>query len=204
MANSLNPEQQIYADLMDEARLRLHAMRDAIACRDRWVPRLLQEFAYLQLRMLCEIIAVGCLVAHGDIKDSGTLKLWEAPRILKKLEELNADFFPRAVRFQKLPNGDIHLDNYNAPHLTKTELAKLWGQSGDFLHRGGAKNLTARHGKILNVDLDAIIEYGQKILNLLEQHVISSADKRGHLLVALAADDAGGNAMVFYAASPEP
>ncbi len=204
MANSLNPEQQIYADLMDEARLRLHAMRDAIALRDSWVPRLLQEFVYLQLRMLCEIIALGCLVAHGDIKDSGSLKLWEAPRILKRLEELNADFFPRAVRFRKLSNGELNLDNYDAPHLTKAELAKLWGQSGDYLHRGSAKNLIANYGKILNVNLDIIIEYGRKILNLLEQHVISSADRRGHLLVALAADDAGGNAMVFYAASPKP
>jgi hypothetical protein len=77
---SLSPDHQIYADLMDEARLRIHAMRDAIAERDHWVPRLLQEFAYLQLRMLCEIIAVGCLVAHGDVKATGTLKLWRPPR----------------------------------------------------------------------------------------------------------------------------
>jgi hypothetical protein len=62
--------------------------------------------------------------------------------------------------------------------------------------------MIADHGKVLNVNLDAIIEYGQKILNLLEQHVISSADKKGHLVVALAAEDAGGSAMVAFAASP--
>jgi hypothetical protein len=44
-------------------------------------------------------------------------------------------------------------------------------------------------------NLGPIIEHGQKILNLLEQHIISSADKKSHLLVALATVDAGGNAI---------
>jgi hypothetical protein len=198
----LNPEHQIYADLMDEARLRIHTMRDAMAAKDRWVPRLLQEFSYLQLRMLCEIIAAGCLVAHGDAKDAGTLKLWRAPDIIEKLEQLNPDFYPRGVRFRKLPSGGAHLDNYNVPQLTKAELVKLWERSGSFLHRGKAKTLIATHGKVLNVNLDTIIQHGQKILNLLEQHIISSADKKSHLLVALAAEETGGNAMVWVAASP--
>lgn|SRR6266404_1107933 len=187
---------------MDEARWRIHAMRDAIAARDRWVPRLLQEFSYLQLRMLCEVIAVGCLVAHGDAKDAGTLKLWKAPDIIKRLEQLNPDFYPRGVRFRKLPNGGTHLDDYNVPQLTKAGLVQLWERSGSFLHRGKAKTLIAAHGKVLSVNLDTIIQHGQKILNLLEQHIISSADKKTHLLVALAAEDTGGNAMVAVAASP--
>ncbi len=192
----------MYADLMDEARLRIHAMRDAIAARDRWVPRLLQEFSYLQLRMLCEVIAVGCLVAHGDAKDANTMKLWRAPHIIKRLEELNPDFYPRGVRFRKLPSGELHLNDYNVPQLTKTELIQLWHRSGSFLHRGEAKTLIAAQGKVLNVNLDTIIQYAQMILNLLEQHIISSADKKRHLLAALAADDAGGNAMVWFAPSP--
>jgi hypothetical protein len=198
----ISPEHQIYGDLMDEARLRIHAMRDAIVAKDLWVPRLLQEFAYLQLRMLCEIIAVGCLVAHGDVKDAGTLKSWKIPDVMKKLEQLNADFYPRGVRFRKLPNGGLHLDDYNVPQLTKTELVQLWERSGSFLHRGSAKNLIAAHGKALNVNLDTIIQRGQQILNLLEQHVISSADQKSHLIVALAAEETGGNVMLAVAASP--
>ena len=104
----LIPEHQIYADLMDEARLRIHAMRDAIAARDDWVPRLLQEFSYLQLRMLCEVIAVGCLVAHGDARDARTVKLWRPTDIIKRLDKLNPDFYPHGIRFQKLPSGGLH------------------------------------------------------------------------------------------------
>jgi hypothetical protein len=98
--------------------------------------------------------------------------------------------------------GGTHLDDYNVPQLTKAELVQLWERSGSFLHRGSAKTLIAEHGKVLNVNLDPIIQHGQKILNLLEQHIISSADKKSHLLVALAAEDTGGNAMIWVAASP--
>src|SRR6266571_4792360 len=155
----LSPAHQIYGDLMDEARLRIHAMRDAIEARDRWVPRLLQEFAYLQLRMLCEIIAVGCLVSHGDVKDPGTLRSWRIPDVMKKLERLNADFYPRGVRFRKLSSGSLHLDEYNMPQLSKKELVQLWELSGSFLHRGSAKTLITEQGKVLNVNLDTIIQH---------------------------------------------
>jgi hypothetical protein len=201
MSHPITPEQQIYVDLMDEARLRIHAMRDAIVAKDHWVPRLLQEFVYLQLRMLCEIIAIGCLVAHGDVKSRGTLKSWKVPEIIKKLEELNADFYPRGVRFRKVLNG-THFDEYNAPQLSKADLVRLWERSGSFLHRGSAKNLIAEKGKVLNVNLNSVIREGQKILNLLEQHVISSANKKVHLLVALASEDANDNAILWVASSP--
>jgi|ERR1700722_1123155 len=201
--SSLTAEQKIYVDLMDEARLRIHALRDAVVARDRWVPRLLQEFAYLQLRMLCETVAVGCLVAHGDVTHRNILKSWKVPEIMKTLEALNADFYPRGVRFRKIQNG-THFDDYRVPQLSKAELIKLWERSGSFLHRGSAKNLISEKGKVLNVDLDTVIQYGQKILNLLEQHVISSADKKVNLLIALASEDAKpkGNAMLWVAASP--
>lgn len=159
------------------------------------------RICYLQLRMLCETIALGCLVAHGDIKHRDTLKSWKIPKIIRKLEELNADFYPRGVRFRKTSDG-THIDEYDVPQLSKTELIKLWDRSGSFLHRGSAKNLIAEKGKVFNVNLDTVIQHGQKILNLLEQHVISSVDKKAHLLVALASEDAQGNAMLWVGASP--
>jgi hypothetical protein len=197
----LSAGQQIYADLMDEARIRIHSIRDIINARHLWVPRLLQEFVYLQLRTLCEEIALGCLVAHGDIKNRSTLKRWDIPAIMKEMEKLNPDFYPRAVRMRFIPGG-VHLDDYNAPVLTKAELIKLWERSGAMVHRGSAKDLFSAHGTPINVQLDPVIEFGQKILNLLEQHIISSANKKTHLLVALSHIESGGRASVWVAESP--
>ena len=193
----LTIEHRIYLDLMDEARLRIHAIRDAIDRRNAWVPRLLQEFTWLQLRMLCEVIAAGCLVAHGEVHERAILKSWRAPDIIDRLEQLNPGFYPRGVRLRKVPGG-THLDEYAVPQLSKAELVSLWERSGAFLHRGSANNLIQEHGKELVVDLDPIISNTQKIINLLEQHVISSTDKRRHLVVALASEDAGGRALLSF------
>jgi hypothetical protein len=81
----------------------------------------------------------------------------------------------------------------NVPTLSKAELIKLGERSGSFVHRGSAKDLLAAQGKPIVVNLDPVIEWGQKILNLLEQHFISSADKKSHLLVALSHVESRGD-----------
>jgi hypothetical protein len=197
----LSPGQQIYADLMDEARIRIHAMRDAIDARGSWAPRLLQEFLYLQLRTLCETIALGCLVAHGDVKNRNSLKRWDIPAVMKEMEKLNPDFYPRPVRIRFLPEV-VKLDDYSAPTLSKAELVKLWERSGSFVHRGSAKDLLAAQASKLVLNLDPVVEWGVKILNLLDQHVISSADKKSHIVAVLSHVESEGRSKVWIAKSP--
>jgi len=105
----LTENHQIYANLMDEVRIRIHALRDVLLNKDAWTPRILQEFSYLQLRMLCEQIALGCLIAHADIKNKSTLKDWNVPRIIKGIETLNPSFYPLGIRLMRTKDG-IHLD----------------------------------------------------------------------------------------------
>ncbi len=188
---------------MDEARIRICAVRDVIALRNAWAPRLLQEFAYLQLRMLCETIALGCLIAHDDVKDRKILKSWSAADIIEKLSALNPEFYPRGIRI-RAEAGIVNLDEYKVPQMSKNELIDLWSKSGNFLHRGSAKSLFAERGQLLNVNLDLVVEHGQKITNLLDQHVISSANKRKHLVVALGGGGGAalGKASVWVAESP--
>ena len=139
---------------MDEARIRIYAVRRFIEERETWAPRLLQDFCYLQFRMICEQIATGCLVAHGDIPDKGALKQWKIPAVMETMQKLKENFYPKPVRFSGRPGG-LHLEDYNAPHLTKGELVSLWVRSGNMLHRGTAKTLLSQYGKPLIVDVHA-------------------------------------------------
>ena len=66
MANNTDPK-AIYANLMDEAKTRIDSIERAISGQFNLHPMLIQEFCYLQLRLLCEGIALGCVVSHGDI-----------------------------------------------------------------------------------------------------------------------------------------
>ena len=62
------------------------------------------EVCFLQIRMICELLAFACLVAHEDIKAARAPKFTNeshAATILRKLEELHADFFPRRIEVFK-------------------------------------------------------------------------------------------------------
>jgi hypothetical protein len=200
-AQNLSPNQQIYADLMEEAKIRIHAVRDALLAKDTRAPRLLQEFVCLQYRMLCEIIAVGCLIAHDDIRDKSVLGTWKIPDIIERLERLNPDFYPRPVRISFAATG-MRVEKYDVPHLAKAELLEFWRKSGNILHRGSAKSVFAGHGFPQVVDPTKLTGQGQKILNLIDQHVISSANKKTHLIVTLSHLESGGRSAIWVGASP--
>jgi hypothetical protein len=198
----LTREQQLYADLMGEARVRIDAIKSAIDARDRWAPRLLQEFAYLQLRLLCETIAVGCLIAHGNIKDRSALGSWKVPLIMKTLEGLERSYYPTGIRMQYPKTGGLHLADYNVPQLSKQELIRLWEISGAFVHRGSFKSMLAAHGKPLVVNLDPIIQYHQKIVHLLDQHFIVGSDGKTSYVIALSHPDANGGTLLAIGKAP--
>ena len=57
----------LYRVLMFEARMRIEAINVILDGRTGLPEGILRELCYLQLRMLCELIALGALVIHGDI-----------------------------------------------------------------------------------------------------------------------------------------
>src|SRR5215204_5499335 len=74
---------QLYADLLGEAKIRIGIINHFITGKAELPGPLIRESAFLQLRMLCELIALGCLVAHGDITRRTKLrKEWSAYRII--------------------------------------------------------------------------------------------------------------------------
>jgi len=89
------PPMTIYANLMEEARFRIEAMNAALSGRLPLPDMILEEFIYLQIRLLCEIVALGCLVAHGDFTQDQLTKLrdtYDADTIIKNLTPLSPHF----------------------------------------------------------------------------------------------------------------
>lgn len=113
MTQSSAMNTSLYAGLMNEARLRIQ-FSEAVLESD--LPdRLAEEFCYLQLRLLCEVIALACLVAHGDIRTKKMLRESKLIVIFKELERLHADFYPNAVIASVTPEGGLHLDQRPQP-----------------------------------------------------------------------------------------
>jgi hypothetical protein len=129
---------RLYANLMEEAKLRLSALEHASNGRTGLIAPLAREFCYLQLRMLCEVIALGCLTAHGDIAGLGSKKFRKehsADRLIKMLSDLHPNFYPVPHNKVDLAPGRFHLDTVTEEYFTRDALLRLYGSCGDVLHR---------------------------------------------------------------------
>jgi len=92
--------------------------------------------------MVCELIALGCIVAHGDITEAAKLKTeWSADTIIKTLEELHPEFYPQPSKQEVKGPGKFVLQAITSGFLTKTDLLTLNGKCGSVLHRGNFRKL---------------------------------------------------------------
>jgi hypothetical protein len=153
----------VYSRLMREAKVRLIGMDTALEGKTGLPNATTCEFCFLQLRMLCELIALGCLTAHGDLQVGKDLqKAWQADKIIRDLEKLHPEFYPKAAPQQN-------------EGFTKEELTKLYWRCGDVLHRGTLQTLWSRDGHG-DAGIEEIRTWKQKIEAQLGHHTIVMAD----------------------------
>jgi hypothetical protein len=168
---------RLYAGVMEEIKVRLFSIDMAVSGSMELPQQLLHEYSHLQLRMVCELIALSCLVAHGDIQEATSLKNeWSADRILDKLTRLHEHFYPWPVEWLgETPDGTLQFKHVLDGFLTKQELLTLNGRCGDALHRGSLK-------KLLKPKMPTVRKFPEvadacaKIRKLLEHHRIVLLD----------------------------
>jgi hypothetical protein len=179
MATSGSQQRQaldLYHNIMREIKVRLESMTTLTSSAIPLPVKLAQEYCWLQMRMVCELIALGCLVAHGDITKSNKFaKTYQADKIMSALEKLHASFFPVAVKMTQTeaPKG-WHLEPVQSGCLTKVEFLKLYNQRcGHELHRGSLKAILAKARIMVPAgDFSEIQSWITKIMKLLDHHFI--------------------------------
>ena len=167
-----------YSELMEEAKFRLSAMDTALGGQTGLPKGAIREYCFLQLRMLCELIALACLTAHGDLETSKLKGAYEADRIIRRLQRLHSEFYPigaTQVQYQV----KLRQDGF----LTKEELVRLYRKCGVVLHRGSF-NAQPSLG-YSDADIEEIRMWKQKIEALLSCHAIFMADERTMVLFVL-------------------
>ncbi len=188
----------LYIRLMEEVKGRAFTINTITQSSMAIGPPLIREYCFLQLRMLCELIALGCLIAHGDITKTRYFQkdAYKADDILRRLGDLHPEFYPVASKMTFHPGGG-HIEPLESGFLTKAELIGLYGRCGDVLHKGTLDRLISP--KPFKMDYQDIMEWGQKILNLLSVHRISRIGGRFYFVVALEHTDVGGNVSAWIA-----
>lgn len=194
-----------YCDLMLECKVRLEIIHNLLSSPPPFPGIMVAEMCYLQLRMLCETIALGCLVVHGDVPTTQSARLrnaYEADKIVRELGMLHKDFYPTPSKMTSV-NGRSNLTpNDPESGLSKEELQKLWQTCGGKLHRGKFKRLDTRQ-LIKQVRADEIAAWQRRIFHLLNQHVITCLGTKGAIyLVEMRGYDQAPQAAFLESAEP--
>ena len=177
-------QNELYAKLMDEVKVRIECIDTAAHGKLPFPTPIVREFCYLQLRFLCELIALSCLVAHGDIKSlqsHRTGRSYSADEILNKLSELRPHFYPFAYKQVAMPQVSkvqFRMEPLDPQPLPKDELLSLYGKTHRFLHRGSLKKLMSSSTPIdMNINIPEIITWAQKITDHLSVHRIAISEE---------------------------
>ncbi|HEY8190927.1 MAG TPA: hypothetical protein VIG74_00780 [Alphaproteobacteria bacterium] len=152
-----------------------------------------EEFLFIQLRKILELIAFSSLIAnkakYAEVYEDFH-KHWNAKRILKKVEEVNPDFYPNPSQLEKNGENSYHVirtsstqDGDNTP-LTKNEFIGLYNLCGEILH---IPNPFKQNSSNANYAYSSDT-WIKKICLLLDTHVIGLVDNGGFWIVRMSED----------------
>lgn len=173
---SLHQSTQLYSGFMNEIQLRMVALRANLErlrsdLQNPWAFAY-GEFCFLQIRLICEGLALAALSVHHDLPGAHTsriLKEWRAGDLFDRLSLINPHCFPTPVRATQ-GAGQLHFADVPGPHLDRAGLSEIYDYCGHILHRGGLKNYLA--GKRKSASVERIHRFLEDINNLLGEHVV--------------------------------
>ncbi len=167
----------VYERLIEEIKRRVDVILRVVGNQVTLPKMVAFELGYLQLRKICEVFALACLCAHGDIPDVHT-KQWQeeydASDIIKHFTRLNSDFYPLPGKqaCDPVTGRPLHVDRISSGYLTKDELLKLYGECGNYLHRGNIRQLLTTWEPA--PEFSEIETWVKRITTLLNHHQIQT------------------------------
>jgi hypothetical protein len=175
-----------YINLMGEVRRRLDFLIRLHENPYKLPRQPASELGYLELRMICECVALACLIVHGDdtagILSAKMKSAHEADRILRTLERLHPRFYPEpGLPSERDGGGKAFVPRAAGDYMTKEELLQLYRECGKHLHRGNYE----RAQKFSTLDFEPIKAATDKLINLLRFHRIALLGSDDELWIAM-------------------
>lgn len=169
-----------YVQLMCQLKIRLKVINDILSKKESTTFRIADiEFMCLQLRKVLELISLSSLVANKKEFDNEQIKyhkFWNARLILKDIEKLNKDFYPKPVL-----NDKEKLVEIKEGVLTKENFIKVYEKLGKIMHNDnpfGSKT-DYKHYE------EEIAKWTKQITKLLERHLVKLKGSDGFYLIHL-------------------
>lgn len=176
----------LYVALMREVKTRIGAIQGRLEVLRRDPPSptafLDAEFCFLQIRMICEIVALSSLSAHSPLGlGKAILKYWNADRLFSDLEKINSNCFPRPLCVNAWNEGRISFAA--GDYMGIKELRAAYVTCGDFLHRGTGQTLL--QGKPKRINVKWVRDVAANFVELLSNHVIYVAQIEAFFIASM-------------------
>jgi hypothetical protein len=173
-----NPGLTQYCNCMEEVRHRVGLVRSLLTHSvSTGYPAFDTEMVFLQFRKILELVAFASLTANKDVYSAAYEKFathWNAERMLRDLEKVNADFYPLALEpFTITPDGVKHFPRAADGFLTKEEFVTLYGTCAKLLH---ARNPFSSEDPVIPISCGAE-QWISRIQKLLSLHVIALVNR---------------------------
>lgn len=190
---------KLYVHAMLEIKERVDAMNHILSSTST-LPLFKHEMCQLHLRHICEIISIACLAAQGDYETQRAFTEEYSPaKIFSALRKLTEHFFPEpcTVETKALADGRRHhhlTANAVLGAYTEKDIVRVWGQSGNFLHRATIKKYLSTSFDKPPQSLDKVVADLQGIVNLMAHHVVAvRGDGPKRTLLQVTLDDGTGH-----------
>jgi hypothetical protein len=179
-----------YLPLMHEVAARIELVAHASEGRLNMTPPYAHEYAFLQFRRICELIALGCLQLHGDLAGAKTKtahKEWHAEKIMNLLHRDHPHSFPQSVVRVRTSTGWEIRANEKKNALSIEDFKRLYSECGGVLHRGTIKTVEESWLTYLGStgNYQRVLFWQQKIVDLMNEHLVGRAHGAGFYVISL-------------------
>jgi hypothetical protein len=151
------------------------------------------EISYLQFRKVCELISVGCLLLHGDLKLSKQSRTeWHAGKIVKMLSNLHKDFFPVAGNIEFSTSSDGKriwkvVEKMDGQVFDIQRLQELYRRTGENLHFGTVSSIPRKRDFVKA--MSDIKNWLEIIVPLVNSQIIKRKNEKGIYFIDFKAAD---------------
>ena len=182
-----------YADCMEEIKMRTTVVDGFLSgkCHAMYVQTTAESIS-LQIRKILELVALASLVANRTEYQKHRRNFhsdWNGKRILETLEIANMQFYPKPTKqvLDQTTGKVVSLEDITSGFLTKRDYVRLYDRCGGILH---ADNPFSPKRDIQSF-LDSVPGWMEKIMRLLNHHVIQLVDDDQQIWVLMHAKSDG-------------
>ncbi|MGV3635538.1 MAG: hypothetical protein ACO1NY_14405 [Pseudorhodoplanes sp.] len=157
------------------------------------------EFIALQFRIIFELIILSSLASNRHLFEKLTRRLakeWQIAAIIRVVRDKNSDFYPKPIKRvpSDTPGIKDDLQEVKSGYLTLSELIRAHGMIGNAMH---ARN-PYEEDEILSAMKAEFGSWRDKIIALLDQHLVKFPGDQQFMYVGMQSRETGGVHTAFF------